>query len=128
MSTLLTAVLTKLGGEAARTYELNKVPPSPEYPYRVVTVAPADPFARTVAGGSSRFQRIVVQSFGRTLTGALDFDDDATQALDGAFLVAEGFDCGACQLELASAVARDPNDTGVVGVTTTFKLSAPKEA
>lgn len=128
MSTLLTAVLQRLGGDSARTWALNKVPPSPEYPYRVVTVAPAEPYARTVAGGSSRFQRITIQSFGRTLDGALEFDEEATGLLDGFFLIASGYDCGACQIELASAVNRDPDDKGVVGVTTTLKLSAPKEA
>lgn len=127
MSAPLTAVLDKLGGDAARTYKLNGVPEKPEYPYREVTVGWADAFAYTMAGGHTGTHRAVVRSFSRTLDGALEFDQDARDQLDEVFLTAPGWECGALRLELASAINRDPDDHGVVTVTTSFTFTATKE-
>lgn len=128
MTTLLEAV-----GDATsvivRRYPTNDVPPSPGDPYLVYSVAGDRAEGYTLDSRHGfRFYRIILQSFSTKLAAALDIDAKATDSLLDRRLAAAGYDCGPCRLEVASAVVRDPDTTGVVGVTTTLTFTATKEA
>lgn len=112
-----------------RAYQTNSVPASPTYPYTAWSLAGDRPDAYTLdATHGLRFYRIISQSFGHTLASALDNDAKVTDALLDVALVATGYECTPCRIEVGSAVVRDPDNSGVVGVTTTLTFAATKEA
>lgn len=114
-----------------RRYPTGSVPKSPTYPYLVYSVAGDRAEAYTLdASHGVRFYRVIFQSFGRTLQSALDVDAAATEALlDRAFdpIDLPFYDCGPCRLEVPSAIVRDPDAGGVLGVTTTLTFTATPE-
>lgn len=111
-----------------RAQEMNAVLDK-TYPYTVWALAADRPDSYTLDSRHGlRFYRITTQSFGKTLTSALDNDTRVTDALLDQSLDATGYDCGPCRIQVGSAVVRDPDNAGVVGVTTTLLFTAIKEA
>lgn len=128
MIAFLNAVAEATAPAVVRRYPLGGVPAQPTYPYLVYSVAPDRDESYTLDGDSVPFYRVVFQSFGRTLTSALDIDEKATEELRGRVLDVDGHDCSPCRREIGSAVVRDPDASGVVGVTTTLTFTATKES
>lgn len=124
MIEFLTAVDEATAPAVVRRYPMGSVPVQPQYPYLVYSVSPDRDETYTLDGDSVPFYRVVFQSFGRTLTSALDIDSKATDALRNRVLDVDGHDCGPCRREIGSAVIRDPDASGVVGVTTTLTFTA----
>ena len=129
MTTFLEAVGTATAA-VLRRYPTNAVPPTPVYPYLVYSVAGDRAEGYTLDSRHGfRFYRIILQSFDKpSLASALDIDDKAVAGLLDKRLAVTGYDCGPCRLEVASAVVRDPDTTGVVSVTTTLTFTATKES
>jgi len=127
MTALMTAVATATA-TVPRLYALNSVPASPTYPYGAysATLGRGDAYTLDVSHGL-RWGRVTVQTFGRTADSALTRMDEAVAALLDQRLTIAGYQCGPLALELDPAVTRDPDDTGVVGVTATFTFTATKE-
>ena len=103
-------------------------PASPTYPYLVYSVAGdrGDGYTLDSRRGF-RWYRIVLQSFGKTLASALETDAAAVDDLLDVPLAVSGFETRPSRMEIASAIVRDPDNQGVVGVTTTLTFTA-KEA
>lgn len=128
----MTTFLDAVGAATAsvvRRYPTNGVPASPVYPYLVYSVAGDRAEGYTLDSRHGfRFYRVILQSFGKTLAAALDIDDKAVGDLLDVSLAVDGYSTTPCRLELASAIVRDPDAQGVVGVTTTLTFTATKEA
>lgn len=108
-----------------RLYKLNSVPPEPQYPYGSFSASLGRGAAYTLDQDEGlRWGRVVVQTFGRTADGALDLAEQVRAALAGKLLAITGYDTTASRVELDPVVTRDPDDKGVVGVTTTFTFTA----
>jgi hypothetical protein len=108
-----------------RLYRLNSVPASPVYPYGSFSASMGRGGAYTLDGDEGlRWGRVVVQTFGRTADSAVDHAEQIRAALAGTRLTLSGFETTACRAELDPAVTRDPDDSGVVGVTTTYTFTA----
>lgn len=129
MSALQDAAQAALGAASLRVYAENAVPSSPTYPYQTVAVTADRALAYTLdANHGVRSYRIVVRSVGRSMTSASDLDERAITALLDKRLTAPGYDCDPCRQELGSALVRDPDDEGVLVITTTLTFNATKEA
>lgn len=132
MSAFLTAAIAKMSAgrsPAPRIYKTNAVPASPTFPYSVVSVVGDQAGNYTLdARHSTRDYRITVQSFGRDVDGALAYDTAAIDRLLDESLTVAGFDCGPIRLQVGSAIVRDPDDNGVVGVTSSLLFTTTKEA
>jgi hypothetical protein len=122
----MTAVATATAA-APRLQPLNGVT-NKTYPYGVysATFGRGDAYTLDVSHGL-RWGRVVVQTFGKTADSALDLMDKVTTALLDKRLAITGYSCGPLVLEVDPAIVRDPDDTGVVGVTATFTFTATKE-
>lgn len=117
----LAAVLDQLvDAGVARAYLLGKVPERPAYPYAVVSVAPAAPVVRTLAGPGKPSGRFVVQHFGSTPESVDALAAMTFAAFDGVALPDVPGTPVAWQ-EVASAVYLDPDDDGVLTVTHTYR-------
>lgn len=133
MIALLNAVLARIkdGRSSARVYKLGAVPASPTYPYTVVSLAGDMALNYTLdARHGTRNYRVALQSFSNTaagLDGALDYDAKAVGALLDHALNVDGYDCGPMRLQVGSAVVRDPDAGGVVGVTSALIFTTTKE-
>lgn len=113
---------------AERTYAQGKVPASPTFPYRVLSVTGdrADSYLLSAQHGT-RFYRIAMQVFGRTDAGVNDYDATGVAALlDNAPVVA-GYKTTPCADLVTSGLFRDPDDLGVLGITSTLTFSTVKE-
>lgn len=131
MSAFLTAALAKVSSgrsPAPRVYALGSVPAAPAYPYSVVgaTTDQAGTYTLDAVHGT-RDVRIWVQSFGRTADSALAYDEAADANLLDQRLTVTGFDCGPIRVQVGSAMTRDPDDSGVVGVTSAYIFTTTKE-
>jgi hypothetical protein len=112
----------------ARLYALNSVPASPVYPYGSFSASLGRGDVYTLdASESIRHGRIVVQTFGKTATSALDLAERTRAALVGNALDITGYATTTIRAELDPAVTRDPDTQGVVGVTTTYTFTATEE-
>lgn len=113
-----------------RLYAIGSVPATPTYPYGVYSAVlgrgeepyPLD--SRTIM----RNGRVTAQTFAHTATAALDLMDAITARLLDVGLDVAGYECTPCRIELDPVVIRDPDDSGVVGVTATFTFTATKES
>lgn len=112
-----------------RLYGVNSVPSSPTYPYGAysATLGRGDTYTLDSREGV-RHGRVVVQTFGRTATSALAKAEDSRAALVGTYLDITGYSTTPVRAELDPIVVRDPDDSGVVAVTSTFTFTATKEA
>ena len=112
-----------------RVYPLGSVPASPSYPYSVVGVTPdlAGNYTLDATHGTRNY-RIWVQSFGRTAESALAYNEVADTNLLDASLEVDGYDCGPIRVQVGGSMTRDPDDEGVVGVTSAYIFTTTKEA
>lgn len=110
-------LVTQAGGSAARVYAIGAVPASPSYPYRVIGYSPNAPIERTVNGAGDPLRRFVVQHFGRSA-------DSVEAAADATFAAFDGqrVDGNVCTQELATPIQRDPDDSGVLSTTHTYRF------
>lgn len=113
----------------SRLYGLNSVPASPTYPYGTysASLGRGDVYMLDADEGI-RHGRVVVQTFGKTATSALDWAERVRTALVGKSLDITGYVTTTLRAELDPTVVRDPDDSGVVGVTATYTFTATKEA
>lgn len=127
MTDAMGAVAAATAG-VARLYAVNSVPASPTYPYGSysASLGRGDSYLLDNTEGI-RWGRVVVQTFGKTATSALAKAEEVRAALRGVRLVITGFTATGLRSELDPAVVRDPDDNGVVAVTTTFNFTATKE-
>jgi hypothetical protein len=129
MSALQDAAQAALSAVNQRVYADNAVPSAPTYPYQTVAVTSDRALAYTLdANHGVRSYRIVVRSVGRTVASAGDLDERAITTLLDKRLTASAYFCDPCRLELGSALVRDPDDEGVLVITTTLTFNATKEA
>jgi hypothetical protein len=128
VSTVLDAVATATAA-VSRLYPLGSVPVTPTYPYGVYSGAMGrgDGYSLDATYGL-RSGRVVVQTFGKTAAAAEDWMDRVTAALLDQTLTIAGYDASPCLLELDPVATRDPDDTGVIGMTASFTFTATKEA
>lgn len=137
MSAFLAAVVDQVASgrsPAPRVYEFGKVPPKPKgsdagyYPYSVVGVTLGTAANYTLdATHGTRDVRIWVQSFSKTADAALAYDEAADVRLLDQRLEVDGYDCGPIRVQVAAAMTRDPDDEGVVGVTSAYIFTTTKE-
>lgn len=127
MTALMDAVATATE-DVERLYALNAVPGKPTYPYGSysASLGRGDTYTLDDAAGV-QWLRVVVQTFGRTADSALTKAEEVTATLKGLRLEVVGYDTTRLRVELDPAVTRDPDDNGVVGVTTTFTATATEE-
>lgn len=113
-----------------RMYPINKVPANPAYPYGVYSASLGRGDAYTLdAHEGVRHGRIVAQFFGKTDDSVNAKYEETRDALVGTRLAITGYKTTACRGELdPTPTVRDPDTSGVVGVTTTFTFTATKEA
>lgn len=124
MTTVMDAVATAAGA-VPRLYRLNAVPTGPTYPYGSFSASLGRGAAFALTGKEGlRWGRIVVQTFGKTADSAVGHAELVRAALVETRLTMAGFETTACRAELDPAVTRDPDDAGVVGVTTTYTFTA----
>lgn len=107
-----------------RLYRLNAVPTAPTYPYGSwsALLGRGDAYLLDASEGI-RHGRIVVQTFGRTADSAIDHAEKVRDALIGTRLMVDGEPLGPLLAELDPIATRDPDDAGVVGVTTTYTFT-----
>ena len=127
MTTVMEAVATA-AASVAREYALNSVPASPTYPYGSfsATLGRGDVYLLDDSEGV-RHGRIVHQAFGRTAASALDKSEAFRAVVVGVSLAITGYETTPVRAELDPQVSRDPDDAGVVGVTTTYTFTATEE-
>lgn len=105
-----------VAGGVPRAYKPNEVPDDPQTPYTVVSVTRDLPRNRTLEGSAGTWdRRTTLQSFDIDDDGALDFDRMAVNALDGRVVAG-----GMWQVQVGSVLVRDPDNRGVIGVTSTL--------
>ena len=114
-----------VAADVARLYGMNGVPASPTYPYGSysATLGRGDSYTLDSREGL-RWGRVVVQTFGRTPTAALAKAEEVRAALVGVRLAITGYECTPLRAELDPTMTRDPDDSGVIGVTTTYAFVA----
>ena len=114
----------------ARLYGINQVPAQPTYPYGTysASLGRGDSYTADAREGV-RWGRVVVQIFGKS-NDSLDAKyEEIRAALVGKSLAISGYSTTPCRAELdPTPTDRDPDDSGVVGVTATFTFTATKEA
>lgn len=132
MNAIYQAAKTRLAAPGAvprpeRVYEINKAEGA-GYPCVVWSIGPERPFGYTLdARSGPRLWRITWQIFAKQMQALLDWSD----AMDALFLDrrldAPGFDCGPMSGiavgSIHSALVRDPDDRGVIGLTTSLPFS-----
>ena len=111
-----------------RVVEPNTVAAKPVMPYATLAATDADTGTRRGDGShGTETHRGVVQVVGRTAEGV----SDVTTRIRDAFLnqrpTMTGYVCGPCLLEVAGPMLRDPDDHGVLTLTTTFVFTTTKE-
>lgn len=128
----MTSVLDAVAAAAAgvpRVYALGDVPQSPEYPYSVYSASLGRGATYLLDNTEGiRLGRIVTQSFGRTAASAEAHCELLRAALVNQVLAITGFATTALRSELDPSMTRDPDDTGVIGITSTLTFTATKEA
>lgn len=110
-------LVTQAGGSTQRVYAIGAVPSTPTYPYRVIGYSPNAPAVRDLGGSGNPLRRFTVQHFGRTA--------DAVEAVaDATFTTFDGKQvAGAvCEQEIATPIYRDPDDSGVLSTTHTYRF------
>jgi hypothetical protein len=112
----------------SRLYPTNSVPASPTYPYGSysASLGRGDTFGLDESEGV-RWGRIVAQTFGKTLASALAKAEEFRAAVVGVALDIDGYDATPIRSELDPAVVRDPDNAGIVAVTTTYTFTATEE-
>ena len=110
-------LVTMAGGPAARVYKMGAVPAGPTYPYRVVGYSPNAPVQRSMNGDGDQARRFTVQHFGRSA-------ESVEESADATFATFDGKSIGGdmCTQEIATTITRDPDDSGVLSTTHTYRF------
>lgn len=106
----------KVGG-FIRVYPVGAVPASPAYPYVVVGYAPNAPEVRTLDGSGDPLRRFTVQHFGKSADSVEDQAAITFATFDGVQV-----DGDTCTQEIATPIYRDPDATGVLSITHTYRF------
>lgn len=109
-----------------RLYPANAVPPTPTYPYGVYSaqLGRADGYTLDATHGL-RWVRVTFQAFGRTATSVLDLTERFLTATLDVRLTFDSYTASPLTTELdPTPPLRDPDDNGVLGVTTTLTATA----
>jgi hypothetical protein len=109
-------LVTLAGGTTERVYPMGKVPSAPTYPYRVIGYSPNVPVTRTQNGDGDPLRRFVVQHFGRSADSVEAVADASFATFDG-----QRVDGDVCTQEIATPITRDPDDSGVLSTTHTYR-------
>lgn len=120
------AVNTLTAAGIVRVYPLGEVPPSPPYPYAVVS-ATREGSAGAMLDSSHALglHRVTVQVFAKTSARIAEMADLVDGALQDRRLI-DAPTCGPCDLQVA-ALTRDPDDAGVLGHTSTYLFIVTRE-
>ena len=110
-------LVTQAGGDTARVYPMGKVPSAPVYPYRVIGYSPNAPVTRTQNGAGEQLRRFVVQHFGRSADSVESVADATFDTFDGQRVKGD-----VCTQEIATPITRDPDDSGVLSTTHTYRF------
>lgn len=110
-------LVTLRGGSAGRVYPIGAVPSSPTYPYVVIGYAPNAPTERTMDGDGLPLRRFTVQHFGRSADSVETEAEESFATFDGQVILGE-----LCEQELATPIYRDPDDSGVLSTTHTYRF------
>ena len=110
----LVALRAAAGG---RVYEMGSVPASPGYPYTVIGYAPNAPVVRTANGAGDPIRRFTVQHFGQNAASVEDHATRTFNTFDG-----KSINGDVCTLEVATTVTRDPDNSGVLSTTHTYRF------
>lgn len=130
MSTVMEAVAAA-AADTGRLYEINGVPspiPPTLYPYCVysASLGRGDVYLLDSSEGV-RWGRITHQAFGKSADSALAKAEAFRDAVVGVSLDVTGYATTAVRSELDPAIVRDPDNQGVVAVTSTYIFTATKE-
>lgn len=122
MIALTNAAVAKVqAAPVARVYKIGAVPATPVYPYATVVASFDAASAYTLdADHGVGVYRVTTQSVGSNLDGAVDVDAKARGALLDQRLTVDGKTYGPGQLQVGSAVVRDPDGGAVITVTSTY--------
>lgn len=123
MTTLEVIIDTLTSAGVDRAYPLGEVPPSPQYPYAVVSHAPGAPQVRTLNYAGPPMGRFTVQHFGKSAE-SIDMSEGISgltfAAFDGRPLDLPG--TPVAWQEVATTPYRDPDDQGVLNVLHTYRF------
>ena len=122
MSDLDALVTIATAAGITRAYAVGNVPPTPGYPYAVLSCDTGTPGLRRAGGGSVRKdRRVTVQMFARTDDNVLALAALADVAFEDKVLSTlprRPFS----MRELQTGILRDPDTTGVLNILHTYKL------
>lgn len=125
MTELDVVIAAVIAGGVTRAYKPNEVPDNPQTPYTMVSVTRETPGNYFLDGSHGTWgRRATLQSFDVDDDGALDFDRMATDALQDHIPAFPGFECTPWRVQVGSALVRDPDNHGVISVTTTLLCTA----
>jgi len=114
-----------------RAYKMNEVPKEPRPPYAVWSLGDDRPTTyRGDATHGLRFYRLTWQAFGKTLDAARSANTRFSDAVLDRLPVVAGYRCGpmvAGSDSIFGAPTRDPDDGGLVGLTSSLTFTATKE-
>ena len=115
------AVAQIVAAPVARVYKEGLVPPTPTYPYVIVTATfdAATGYTLDADHGVGDY-RITTRSVGSNYDGAVDTDARARGALLDQRITADGKTYGPGRLQVGSALVRDPDGGSVITVTSTY--------
>lgn len=121
MTALMDAVATATAS-VPRVYAVGAVPPAPSYPYGVYSAQTTRADGYTIdAQRGLRWFRVTFQAFGRSANGALDLTDQWLAVLLDKTLTVGAKTTAPLRIELdPTPPIRDPDDAGVIGMTTTL--------
>lgn len=129
--TLYDSAKARFESAVTRAYPIGAVPAQPSYPYLVWSVTQDDAVAYGLdAKPGAQFHRVTWQAFGKTLASVRDYDRRATVAFLGVPLLAAGFTCDPPTDGyggILGRLVRDPDDAGLLGITSTLTFIATEE-
>lgn len=110
-------LVTQRATAGDRVYAIGSVPSQPAYPYTVLAYSPNAPVTRVQQGQGDQIRRFTAQHFGRT-------DDSVEDAAQRTFDTFDGKAVGGdmCTQEIATTITRDPDDSGVLSITHTYRF------
>jgi hypothetical protein len=128
MTALMDAVVLATAA-VPRMYATGAVPATPTYPYGAQSAVMGRGDTYTLDSQTRlRWVRVVGQFFGKTNASVLEHVDKWTAALLDQSLDVAGFRLTPLRMELdPTTPLRDPDDSGVLGVTVTLTATAAKE-
>lgn len=100
-----------------RVYAIGAVPASPVYPYTVIGYSPNAPQVRTNDGSGDPLRRFTAQHFGKSADSVEAAAATTFDTFDGKQVLGE-----TCEQEIATPIYRDPDATGVLSITHTYRF------